>query len=140
MVVRKRIPPKLLKPFVYGSQCALDAGLVEWQGLLRLDDWAVSGRIVRAFDIDAGTHGRCSYIPCNRVATILLLDPVDYGPGELFLQDHERTLVHELLHLHFHFVPAVDGVFEEPAIESVACGLIALKRGVSRGCSVLVGV
>lgn len=71
----------------------------------------------------------------HKTAVIKLLDPEDYD--EDFFdepQDHERSLVHELLHLHTtYFEPGQDDdlkdTMHEQAICLIADGLVRLKRG-----------
>jgi hypothetical protein len=66
-------------------------------------------------------------------AFIKILDPIDY-PGEcVFPQDQEKTLVHELLHLHLAAWTddSENGrtpVHGEQAIDCIAEALVEMKR------------
>ena len=72
----------------------------KWQGRLGLLDWDVQVRIVRSVELE-GCQGRCKFVTDRKQATILLLEREDYLlAGRQWPQDHEQTLVHELLHLH----------------------------------------
>ncbi|MEW6726892.1 MAG: hypothetical protein AB1327_08035 [Bacillota bacterium] len=104
----------------------------EWQRILRLQDWDVITKIVRSDDMHSDGQGECTWVIERKEAIIKLLDPVDYSPRSPFEQDHERTLVHELLHLHFAPFTAKDGTLEdiaqEQAIQCFAKAFVELKR------------
>ncbi|MEW6044997.1 MAG: hypothetical protein AB1609_00710 [Bacillota bacterium] len=108
-----------------------------WQRRLRLQDWDIVTKIVRADDMHSDGQGECMWVIERKEAIIKLLDPVDYSPRSPFEQDHERTLVHELLHLHFAPFTAKDGtpedVAQEQAIQCLAKALVALARGEASG-------
>lgn len=48
-----------------------------------------------------GCNGECEWQLKTKIATIRILDPIDYPENLIIEQDMEKTLVHELLHLHF---------------------------------------
>ena len=106
---------------------------VEWQKILRLEFWDVAIRFARAREFELkGSQGECSWTLSSALATIKILDPVDY-PESPFKQDMEKTLVHELLHLHFAAVDkTVVGSLEETMLERtidhIARALVSLKR------------
>ena len=106
---------------IYRDQAELDAALTMWQKRLRLQDWRVIGQTHRQIDV----AGRCHFKLSLKAAVIDLLDPVDAVDWDYPL-DHERTLVHELLHLHFAHTTLTykDGslpdLLMEQAIESLA--------------------
>jgi hypothetical protein len=106
----------------------------EWQGVLRLMDWAVRARVVRASDMSEGHEGSCWYTQAKKQASIKLMDPVDWPPDAVFEQDMEWTLVHELLHLHFAPFMSDKGpddpehIAMEQAIDLIASGYVRLKR------------
>lgn len=123
------------------TQEQLEALCREWQKTLRLQDWDVKVRIVRQRDMDNhNAQGEVDWTLPKKSAAISILDPTDYPPNSWWGQDIERTLVHELLHLHFApFVEEEDGlkrVAEEQAIDCLAIALVALKR---RGQNVAQG-
>jgi hypothetical protein len=106
----------------------------EWQKILRLQDWIVTTKISRERDMEESD--RNAEIEANlpkRMATIRILDPVDYPPNLVEEQDMELSLVHELLHIHLFplFADREDEirmVAEEQAIEAISRGLIELSR------------
>jgi hypothetical protein len=114
-----------------------------WQALLRLQDWDVKIELARLADLGAGTLGDCSPNLLKRQTRIRLLDPRDVdGQGFWFdgeAWDWETTLVHELLHLHFHdVVPSwdegrPDAKAAERAIDAMAKALILLDRRAEDG-------
>lgn len=72
----------------------------KWQGRLGLMDWDVQVKIVRSSELE-GCQGHCKFVIERKQATIRLLEREDYLlAGRQRPQDHEQTLIHELLHLH----------------------------------------
>lgn len=122
----------------------LRAKCSEWQKILRLQDWIINVGIRR--ERDFVTEGLAEILPClpKRMATIRILDPIDYPENLSEPQDMELSLVHELLHIHL-FPLLVDRedemrqVAEEQAIEAISRGLVALKRG-GEGYKVDIGL
>ena len=112
----------------------LDALLAEWQRRLRLRDWDVRIKCVRGYDISLpGTDGTCTWQLETKRAIVEILDPMDYPPSRFgYDQDVERTLVHELLHLHFAPFAATDDrladAAQEQAIDLIAAALVSAKR------------
>lgn len=110
----------------------LTALCAQWQETLRLQDWMVSLSIARARDMDGPKAAQVRYTIKTKTAAISILDPVDYPPSESFPHDMEQALVHELLHLHFAmFWSEIEDyeVSAEQAVDLIACGLVAIKRG-----------
>jgi hypothetical protein len=107
-----------------------------WQANLRLQDWDIVLTIERQGVLGEGTLGDCQPASTKRQAKIRLLDERDVG-GQGFWFDGEAwnweiTLVHELLHLHFHDVVGKDygtaqGLAAERAIHAISKALVALK-------------
>lgn len=107
-----------------------------WQKVLRLQDWELEVRITRGRDMaDDGHQGECHYIQSLKQAKILIVDPIDYPSEAWEPQDIERTLCHELLHLHFapfYSEKSEDDperTAQEQAIEILARAYVNLKRG-----------
>lgn len=107
----------------------------EWQKILRLQDWIINVSIRRQRDFETGKESNAEILPSlmKRMATIRIVDPVDYPEGFSEQQDMELSLVHELLHIHLFplFADREDEmrrVAEEQAIEAISRGLIVLKR------------
>lgn len=106
----------------------------EWQKILRLQDWIIKVLITRGRDMNLTERAaEIEAMLPKCMATIRILDPVDYPPNLAELQDMELSLVHELLHIHLFplFADKEDEmrqVAEEQAIEAISRGLIALAR------------
>jgi len=118
---------------IYKNDEELQAACELWQKRLRLQDWIVKASICRARDmLKEGVNGECRWVLEKKMANVRILDPVDYPDDLMEPQDHERTLVHELLHLHFApFDREYDenkDILIEQAIDSIAYGLVNLAR------------
>lgn len=106
----------------------------EWQGVMRLQDWDVKVKVVRLAAFGGRREGECTYTQSTKEALIKILDPVDWPADTEWEQDQERTLVHELEHLHFAPFMSDKGpddpehIAQEQAIELNACALVTLKR------------
>lgn len=125
------------------TQEQLEALCAEWQRRLRLQDWDVKIRLRRRYDMWVETNqGECKHETLKKLALVNILDPTDYDPDNVWPQDVERTVVHELLHL--HFAPFV-GDYEqcnaahEQAIDLIAGALVDAKRFACRTCIVDAG-
>ena len=115
----------------------LAALCAEWQKILRLQDWDVEISFKRNFEMGHDCAGECSYSSSKKAAQISILTPADYSPKFIVPIDTERTVVHELLHLHTAlFVPvsptADDIMHEEQLINLLSGAFVALKRTASR--------
>jgi len=104
----------------------------EWQKILRLQDWDITVDILRDRDMKLGSgQAEVHWKAVNRSAIVHLLDPTDYQ-NNYFEQDHERSLVHELLHLHMvMFATETDtpeDTAQEQAVDAIAKALVTLKR------------
>jgi len=99
-----------------------------------LNDWDIKIFIARERDMfNPGTQGGCRWELKNKMAIIKILDPVDYDPDIPWEQDMEKTLVHELLHLHFapfdkYEADCMEGIVMEQAIDAIAKALVETKR------------
>lgn len=105
----------------------------DWQERLGLKHWDIGIRSCRAKDINVGGQAEISINLQMEQALISILDPVDYRGNDLFPQDQEVSLVHELLHILFEYVfPESPGRLEEihleSSIERIARLLVRLKR------------
>lgn len=73
--------------------------------------------------------GEIEYIVHKKLAFISVLDPYDYSGSLLCTQDIEKTLVHELIHLHLaQHENGLNLTTEEQAVESLASGFVSLRR------------
>lgn len=114
--------------------------LAEWQKRLRLQDWNVKVQLRRRHAMSMeDSAGVCRWQLPKKLACIEIMDPYDYDPGAFgWTQDIERTLVHELLHLHFapfatHDQPA--DTHQEQAVDLIAGALVDAKREAPEGGS-----
>ena len=105
----------------------------EWQRELRLQHWEIAVKIARECEFETkNAQGECRWTLSTAQATIKIIDSVDY-PSSPFKQDMEKTLVHELLHLHFaSFDETKNGSLEEVMLERcidhISKALVNLKR------------
>lgn len=114
----------------------LQERLAYWQKVLRLSDWIVDVNITRERDMTrTGIAAEVEWTLQKKMASIRILDAVDYPTGLMDTQDMEQSLVHELLHLHLapisdHFSNDNDiyNLFEEQAIDSIADALVRVSR------------
>lgn len=115
------------------TQKQLEVLLAEWQAALRLLDWAISARFVKATELDGGALAQCRYTLERKIATIKILRPKRGPDDSPHPRDPESDLVHELLHVHFApFEPqsweSPKGIAIEQAIDLIAEALVKLKR------------
>lgn len=118
---------------IYADQKEAESSLQEWQRVLRLQDWDIKIRIVRAKEfVNGDGMGEVRYKHQKQMAVINLLDPIDYDEIHLWEQDHEITMVHELLHIHFMGFEAEEGTeqdnAQERAIDVISKSLVSLRR------------
>lgn len=117
---------------IFKNDEELQVACAEWQKRLRLQDWVVQAKISRNRDVGDKSQGHCRWVIQKKMATILILDPLDYPEDTMHPQDMEQTLVHELLHLHFApFDDEVDTPKEvaiEQATDCIAYALVNLHR------------
>jgi hypothetical protein len=112
--------------------------LKEWQKRLRLQDWIITASIKRARDLKDDSQACVSWVLTKKMATIGIMDSIDYPPDSMVSQDMEISLVHELLHLHFAPISDMDDesifqIAEEQAIESISYGLVDALRNRNDG-------
>lgn len=120
--------------FLFRSQEQLEQYLHDWQKELRLMDWDVSIAIKPAhkmFTQDA--QASIEWQLAEKTAMIHILHPDDYPDGLVRDQDHEVSLVHELLHLHYApFEETEAGTLAhdmmELSIDTISHTLVRLKR------------
>lgn len=117
------------------SQEQLDKKLLYWQKKLRLQDWIIEAKISRSKEMIEGVTASVNWTLNKKMASVQILDHIDYPDDVMGTRDMENDLVHELLHLHFapindHFSNDDETyhMFEEQAIESITSGLINTER------------
>jgi hypothetical protein len=119
---------------IYESEDQLQQDLDYWQKVLRLQDWDVEVNVVRARDMTLeNSAAAVTWVLPKRMASVTIMDPIDYPPGLMGEQDQEVSLVHELLHLHYApFDETEKGslpeVMLEQSIEAISRALVLLKR------------
>jgi hypothetical protein len=120
---------------IYSTDAEVQEACKHWKKVLRLQDWITKAGLYRERDMKlGGCNGECEWQLKTKIATIRILDPLDYPEGLIMEQDMEKTLVHELLHLHFAPLYAdtedasIDNA-QEQAIDCIAHALINLARG-----------
>ena len=95
-----------------------------WQKRLRLQDWDIDIKKAEPKRLRVGgTVGRVEYSIYSKVATILISDKLKNK------KEIERTIIHELLHLHLASISQFcEGdcyeTYEEQAIESITKALL----------------
>lgn len=122
---------------IYNSQEELDEALALWQKRLRLQDWEVRARIVTRKQMEGDSYGRCFVHWDTKQATIRILHPEFYEDEKELDEwgraacNHERVLVHELLHIPFHpLMPSEEGMLYshiEQVIESLASSFVEVR-------------
>ena len=110
----------------------LEYCLREWQKVLRLQDWDIKAELCSAARLH-GKLGSCSVSFSKKAAKILILDRASHDAtiDSDWPYDPELTLVHELLHCHSGFMDGMTDyveTFEEHMVESIATGLVGLRR------------
>lgn len=114
----------------------LAAWLAKWRSILRLQDWNITAKFVRAPEFtDLGRLGQLSVLEKKRVAIVRIATAEDYqaNPGDFGVSyDPELALVHELCHVHFWPLHTKDDspelTAEEQAVHALSCALVALDR------------
>lgn len=88
----------------------------QWQTVLRLRDWHIEARFANSADMSGHNRGECHANMHHKTATILLLPPEGSDAPT------EKTLLHELLHVHLN---TLDVPSERSAEEEVVINLIS---------------
>ncbi|MCX6619724.1 MAG: hypothetical protein NTY38_01325 [Acidobacteria bacterium] len=102
-----------------------------WQQRLKLDQWNIQTRIVRASELKPDTLGNCKWDSEKRTALIRVLDPADYDlPATAIPSDIEFTVVHELVHLQLSALPRDPKRrnVEEDVVNGITDALVNLDR------------
>lgn len=88
--------------------CGLTLGQVtrlvfKWQTRLSLFEWTVTVKLVGAAEMGSDSFGRCDYDEHRHTAVISLSTDAHNETGDV--EELIDTIVHELLHLQFWWVP-----------------------------------
>lgn len=118
---------------IYQSNEELQQACEYWQKKLRLQDWIVKASIRREKELkNREVAGECEWNLHKKMASVRILDPIDYPDDLMRDHDMEWTLVHELLHLHFAPIGRDSDenqeILIEQAIDSIAWGIVNLSR------------
>lgn len=105
--------------------------LIEWQRLLRLQDWDIKINFIHHHKLELGGFGEIDWSLHKKIATLDLVYPEELSDNLRY--NPEKTLVHELLHLHFSVIyhtkkDSPEDKLHEAAIDQVARALIKLRR------------
>ncbi len=110
--------------------------LYKWQRLLGLSDWQIDVKIGRPAD---NLSAHCSWNLDSRYAEIVVAPRGFESPSAFTALCHgiEFSLVHELLHLHFHMFGAegLEGTLLEQAINALTHAFLEKRCKVSVGKS-----
>jgi len=118
---------------MYDTIADITTACKEWQSILLLTDWEVVCIFVEKDSIPG--MAQIEYVRAKKQALLKLLREGDYI-NENFPHDQEKSLVHELLHLHFAWTDAFTSkpkdselyLQMEVAIDSVARALVRTKQ------------
>ncbi len=122
-----------MEPVIFNQE-ELEEACYKWQQILRLENWDIVLSIERAKNFaDLDNQGEIEYRLELGAAAIRILHPDDWPDNTQWVYDMEKTLVHELLHLHFSFFEPEDKkslnyTLWERTIETLARIIVDLER------------
>ena len=103
----------------------LDRQLRSWQKRLGMEEWRLTVRLVRQWNLDKNTWGNAEWDPDEKTGTISVLDPVDYNlKGGGLRLDMECTIVHELVHIQVSPLDARDENVREDVVNRIMTALL----------------
>ena len=103
----------------------LDRQLRSWQKRLGMEEWRLTVRLVRQWNLDKNTWGNAEWDPAEKTGTISVLDPVDYNlKGGGLRLDMECTIVHELVHIQVSPLDARDENVREDVVNRIMTALL----------------
>ena len=107
--------------------------LLYWLPALRLQDWEIFLSFVRNWDLPH-SFAEIEMQQAKKIGIIRILVPTDHDDGRVHKYDMERTLVHELVHLHMRPFQKTDATpleddMLEVAIHSLSWALVEQRRG-----------
>jgi hypothetical protein len=107
-----------------------------WQERLYLEDWDIVWRYSRAREMTTSNRAaEITTFSALKGCSIDFLEPVDFDSVDVLLNDFEKTLVHELLHLHIENYRAcpenkAEYFAYEQGIELLAKSLVSFRRNL----------
>jgi len=103
----------------------LDRQLRSWQKRLGMEEWRLTVRLVRQWNLDKNTWGNAEWDPAEKTGTISVLDPADYNlKGGGLRLDMECTIVHELVHIQVAPLDARDENVREDVVNRIMTALL----------------
>lgn len=109
----------------------LEELLKKWQAILRLQDWDVTIKYYRHYDMDEDVKGGVRMCVTKKTARISILDPDDFDPSIPLPLDVEGTVVHELVHLHLAILDDYEGIkvtLMEQVVDALSKALMDRER------------
>lgn len=100
-----------------------------WQQVLRLKDWTIRIRFTSVGEINS--QGQVDMVAKSASARIIIC-PYEYTPDGLMRDPIEKTIIHELLHLHFDWIRTDlnrEDILEEQTIDKLAWALLEQHYG-----------
>lgn len=125
------------KTFVYEDAAEAQRDCLEWQILLKLADWEIVVKISPMEEIEDGC-ARVIYRRAKKQAIIKLLRAEDCSQNDDYPLDQQKSLVHELLHLHLSFSDPLTekcdhaAIAMEVAVDSIARGFVRQRRALAK--------
>jgi hypothetical protein len=107
------------------------AWVTKWQRRLRLEEWTIEARIVRAWDLPQGAVANIHWSLPKLKATIKVLNSADSNLTEEEIpRDTELSVVHELIHLTMARLPLDPNHtdLEEVTVKRISEALMGLQE------------
>lgn len=120
--------------YIIRDQEHLDELLEYWMQKLNMNDWEIYAHLNPKHEMDQDL-GRVSYLKSAKKAVVGILNFHEYKDKN-YKWDQEKTLVHELMHVHLGILDTYDdndentisGTVFHQLVESTAKILVSLKR------------
>jgi hypothetical protein len=115
------------------NQKELEASVIYWKKILRLDNFDIEVKIARRDNMDKEDSNSCmDFSARTETAYIKILDPIDYSEYE-GTKDMERSLVIRLLCLKFYWIKKDDldgikSVLLDQTLNRISKALLEVKR------------
>lgn len=116
------------------SEEILNSMCAEYQGLLKLQDWEITVRLVDQRDIP-NMEGHVRYNAIARIADIQIPTPETWDTGFVLReQDMQTSLLHEMIHLMFvHATPQFEK--DSAQYEIWECGIESIAKALTQTLS-----
>jgi hypothetical protein len=113
------------------TQEDIQALLVKWQAIMRLQDWDVEIQFSRARDIGPDRAAEVERCDGKKHARISIKESIDWDTKCIVSQDEELSIVHELVHLYFPCIDnfnGTDNTIYEQAVHRISSTMVKLER------------